>query len=75
MNDPERIPLDRLNLCFEGAIPAVVATASADGTPNVTYLSRVRMVDADHIAPRADSPKLDTVSDADAMPPRRLGWL
>lgn len=50
MNDPERIPLDRLNLCFEGAIPAVVATASADGTPNVTYLSRVRMVDADHIA-------------------------
>ena len=50
MSESERVPLDRLNLCFEGAIPAVVATASADGTPNVTYLSRVRMVDADHIA-------------------------
>ena len=31
-------------------MPAVVATAAADGTPNVTYLSRVRMVDADRVA-------------------------
>jgi adenylate cyclase len=37
-------------LCFEGAIPAVVATASLDGTPNITYLSRVRMVDGKRIA-------------------------
>lgn len=50
MSEPEQVPLDRLNLCFEGAVPAVVATAAADGTPNVTYLSRVRMVDADHVA-------------------------
>lgn len=42
--------LDSLHLCFEGAVPAVIATASADGTPNVTYLSRVRGVDANRIA-------------------------
>ncbi|MBV8951967.1 MAG: GAF domain-containing protein [Actinobacteria bacterium] len=39
-----------LSECFEGAVPAVVATAAADGTPNVTYLSRVRMVDDERIA-------------------------
>ena len=39
-----------LRLCFEGAIPAVVATATADGTPNVTFLSRVRLVDDERIA-------------------------
>ena len=50
MSAPEPVALASLHLCFEGAVPAVVATASADGTPNVTYLSRVRMVDADHVA-------------------------
>jgi adenylate cyclase len=39
-----------LGVCFEGAVPAVIATASGLGTPNVTYLSRVRMVDDSHIA-------------------------
>lgn len=42
--------LEVLSRCFEGAIPAVIATAAADGTPNVTYLSRVRLVDEDRIA-------------------------
>ncbi|MFP5255407.1 MAG: GAF domain-containing protein [Acidimicrobiia bacterium] len=37
-------------VCFEGAVPAVIATASADGTPNVTYLSRVHAVDAERVA-------------------------
>ena len=36
--------------CFEGAIPAVIATASADGTPNVTYLSKAHVVGDDRIA-------------------------
>ncbi len=31
-------------------MPAVIASASADGTPNVTYLSRIRIVDDDHVA-------------------------
>ena len=43
-------PLVGLDLCFEGAVPAVVATAAADGTPNITYLSRVQRVDDERIA-------------------------
>ncbi len=46
----ESVPLGTLRACFEGAIPAIIATAAADGTPNVTYLSKVRMVDDEHIA-------------------------
>ncbi len=44
------LTLRDLELCFEGAVPAVVATASAAGVPNVTYLSRVRRVDDERIA-------------------------
>src|SRR6478609_10626935 len=44
------VPLRHLLRAFEGVIPAVIATAAADGTPNVTYLSRIRMVDDDHVA-------------------------
>jgi predicted pyridoxine 5'-phosphate oxidase superfamily flavin-nucleotide-binding protein len=46
----EPVELRDLAVCFEGAIPAVVATADASGVPNITYLSRVRMVDGSHIA-------------------------
>ena len=42
--------LHQLTRCFEGAVPAVIATAAADGTPNVTYLSRVHRVDDERIA-------------------------
>jgi adenylate cyclase len=44
------ISLADLEVCFEGAVPAVIATASADGTPNITYLSRVCKVDDQRIA-------------------------
>jgi len=44
------IPLSRLARCFEGAVPAVIATSSADGTPNITYLSRVHRVDDERVA-------------------------
>jgi predicted pyridoxine 5'-phosphate oxidase superfamily flavin-nucleotide-binding protein len=44
------IPLSTISACFEGVIPAVIATASLDGTPNVTHLSRVHLVDDDHVA-------------------------
>ncbi|HEX6418271.1 MAG TPA: GAF domain-containing protein [Acidimicrobiales bacterium] len=45
-----RVALRDLRDCFEGAVPAVIATAAADGTPNVTYLSKVRMVDDERVA-------------------------
>ncbi len=36
--------------CFEGVVPSIIATASADGTPNVTHLSKVHLVDDEHVA-------------------------
>jgi adenylate cyclase len=44
------IPLSDLRRCFRGGVPAVVATAAADGTPNVTYLSTVHLVDGERVA-------------------------
>jgi adenylate cyclase len=37
-------------VCFEGGVPSTIATASADGTPNITYLSKVHLVDDEHVA-------------------------
>lgn len=42
--------LSDLSACFEGVIPSIIATASADGMPNVSYLSHVMRVDEDHVA-------------------------
>jgi predicted pyridoxine 5'-phosphate oxidase superfamily flavin-nucleotide-binding protein len=45
-----RPSLGDITRCFEGTIPAVIATASAGGVPNVTHLSRVHYVDDEHVA-------------------------
>jgi adenylate cyclase len=45
-----RIKLSEISGCFEGVVPAVIATASREGCPNVTPLSRVHLVDDDHVA-------------------------
>jgi hypothetical protein len=44
------LDLDAIRACLEGAIPGVMATCAADGTPNVTYISQVEYVDAAHLA-------------------------
>jgi adenylate cyclase len=44
------VRLDQVRDCLEGVLPAVIATCAADGTPNVTYLSKVMYVDAEHVA-------------------------
>jgi predicted pyridoxine 5'-phosphate oxidase superfamily flavin-nucleotide-binding protein len=52
MTDTEHAPITiaEIQRCFGGAVPAVIATASADGTPNITYLSRVHAVDDERVA-------------------------
>ncbi|MDE2606255.1 MAG: GAF domain-containing protein [Burkholderiales bacterium] len=42
--------LQDIRACFEGAIPGVVATCSAEGVPNVAYISQVFYVDERHVA-------------------------
>ena len=44
------IALSDLGPCFEGIVPATIATAAADGTPNVTRLSKLDVVDDEHVA-------------------------
>ncbi len=42
--------LDAIRPFLEGTVPAVMATCASDGTPNVTYVSQVEYVDAQHVA-------------------------
>lgn len=44
------IALGSLRHCFEGAVPATVATCAPDGTPNIALLSQVHYVNETHVA-------------------------
>lgn len=47
---PASPSLNDIRACFEGAIPAIMATCAEDGTPNVAYISQVHHVDQQHVA-------------------------
>jgi adenylate cyclase len=44
------LTLEDLQGCFNGLVPAVMATVSAKGVPNITYISRAHPVDHERIA-------------------------
>jgi hypothetical protein len=44
------IRLDDIAPCFEGEIPAIIATCQPSGEPNLAHLSRVHLVDEHHVA-------------------------
>jgi adenylate cyclase len=44
------VPLESILECFQGVLPAPVATCAADGMPNITYMSLVHYLDRDRVA-------------------------
>lgn len=44
------IPLDHIARCLQGEIPAILATCSTDGEPNLVHISQVILVDDVHVA-------------------------
>lgn len=48
--DRAALQLKDLWPCFEGIIPATIATCAKDGTPNISYVSQVHYVDPEHVA-------------------------
>jgi len=44
------LTVEAIRDCLDGAVPAIVATCAADGTPNTSYVSEVHFVDHDHVA-------------------------
>jgi adenylate cyclase len=50
MNEGGELSIDDLRSACEGVVPPVLATADAQGIPNVTYLSCAHVVDGERIA-------------------------
>ena len=46
---PLAVTLESIASCFEGIVPSSICTCSPDGTPNMTYLSVVHLIDSHHI--------------------------
>lgn len=45
-----KLCVDSIRDCLDSGIPSSIATCAPDGTPNVTFVSQVEYVDADHVA-------------------------
>ena len=52
MNAPPRptVPLESIEICLEGIVPATICSCSREGMPNVTFLSVVHRLDESHVA-------------------------
>lgn len=50
MTSSPGISLRSIARCFEGLVPAAVASLAPEGTPNVTHVSQVWLVDDSHVA-------------------------
>lgn len=48
--DGQPLTLDRLRDCFEGMVPATLATVDPAGVPNVSFISQVHYVDPGRVA-------------------------
>jgi adenylate cyclase len=46
---PLTFPLESIASCFEGIIPSTICSSSRKGTPNLTYLSIVHLLDIRHV--------------------------
>lgn len=44
------VTLEEIDRCLHGIIPGVIATCDRNGTPNVSYISQVHVVDSRHVA-------------------------
>jgi adenylate cyclase len=42
--------LTQISRCFQGVIPSLLASADANGMPNVTYVSQIHLIDDTHVA-------------------------
>lgn len=49
-SDAAVIPLDAIRDCFEGTVPAILATVDPGGVPNVSFISQVHYVDPGRVA-------------------------
>ncbi len=43
------VSLESIDSCFEGIIPSSICSCSREGTPNLTYLSIVQVLDCGHV--------------------------
>lgn len=46
----DTVRVDAIRAALDGVVPAMIATVSAEGVPNIAYLSQVEYIDPQHVA-------------------------